>query len=77
MTDKIITTFETVIMWFSPSDCLPKDGDYIMFYTKDKFFYSGQFVDYTAIGDPSKFYGNGDSFEVNEIMWWAELPVFN
>jgi len=77
MTDKIITTLETTIMWICPSDQLPEDFEEVLLYTKDKYLGKGLFLDYTAIDETSKFSCTETYYTPDEVLWWASLPKFD
>ncbi len=68
----MITTFETKIMWFDPSDQLPPEKSTVLIKIKD----DGEGTT-IATREGMKFFTTGHfSWDISDILWWAYLPTF-
>ena len=74
--DKIITTFETVITWFDPSDVLPKNDSEILFRTQNGLLHIGIFTGDIIDYEDCLFRTHDWSYKIHKVMWWAEIPRF-
>ncbi len=75
MTDKIITTFETPIIWYYCSDILPEESLILFKLKNNSEILSGEFeLHSNGIGI---FRLDGlPSYPVNEVDMWANVPRF-
>lgn len=71
--EKIITTFETTITWFDPSDLLPSDYTKVLITQYIEPY--GRLI-FTVFYKDKKFTKAAMGFDICDIDRWAYLPKF-
>ncbi len=77
MTDKIITTFETMITWFNCSDKLPTHLSNVFFRTKNGNFNYAIFMHKFTENGEDTFMCDSGNYPSKNVEWWAYLPEFD
>lgn len=86
MTDKTITTFETTLTWFFPTDKIPEDDSKVLIKLKNGNIYLVYFQDFEFCfpgfekltdGERYSFTTDRNDFKISEIEMWSRLPEFN